>query len=614
MTVYTKISELPSAGAIADSDVFILNDADVTSKYTYGNLKVAVKDYIISQDLTFSGTVTLSGAPVAPTATSGTNTTQIATTEFVTSAIATGPVSSLTQTALDLKAPLASPAFTGTPIAPTPSASDNSTKVATTAYVDSAISAEALGVFAVRPVVTAVDAPAVDQGVLWTAQQLVDDTWPGIAWYFYDYTGTANSHNKYGTSGVVGGIENTPGSYTIKGRAAWNFGISEEVTINVTVNSFTLNRDTMFGGLSGLQASIDTFYQSSWSNDFLAIVGAVVENEGVYTFDTGTLVADTANCIAFWSYTEDVLLAFRYDSGDSLVAPAYWPNAATLPEQGTTLANTAYGWTSTTTQQTAANNSSVLGKRVPFGGFYKGGLASSHYLSITPAGTEFNGFGGNDTDWSYGFVLTDDWIASSTANQLLAPTGISYFINTVAGFGIGSSPYEYVHYGNETIATDTSTTEFDISTRNWLIASAGDLVVVTYDGTGTDTWKIYVEGTLLASSTAVDTYMDSNPTVTELRLGDSGSSAETAYPLNYNELGGWYARLDSIFVATGTAFDQTQVTELTADKADLTTSDNYGDVTTLATFDGSGVTSVKGSATYARGDLSFPVTRALANG
>ena len=49
------------------------------------------------------------------------------------------PVSSNgTFDALALKANLASPTFTGTPTAPTPSASDNSTKIATTAYVDTA--------------------------------------------------------------------------------------------------------------------------------------------------------------------------------------------------------------------------------------------------------------------------------------------------------------------------------------------------------------------------------------------------------------------------------------------------------------------------------------------
>jgi len=52
------------------------------------------------------------------------------------------PVSTAQQTALDLKAPLSSPALTGNPTAPTQSAGDNSTKVATTAYADAAIAAQ----------------------------------------------------------------------------------------------------------------------------------------------------------------------------------------------------------------------------------------------------------------------------------------------------------------------------------------------------------------------------------------------------------------------------------------------------------------------------------------
>lgn len=46
-------------------------------------------------------------------------------------------VSSSVQTQLNTKAPLASPALTGTPTAPTPTAGDNSTKIATTAFVTS---------------------------------------------------------------------------------------------------------------------------------------------------------------------------------------------------------------------------------------------------------------------------------------------------------------------------------------------------------------------------------------------------------------------------------------------------------------------------------------------
>lgn len=45
------------------------------------------------------------------------------------------PVSTAQQTALNLKAPLVSPTFTGDPKAPTPATSDNDTSIATTAYV-----------------------------------------------------------------------------------------------------------------------------------------------------------------------------------------------------------------------------------------------------------------------------------------------------------------------------------------------------------------------------------------------------------------------------------------------------------------------------------------------
>lgn len=50
------------------------------------------------------------------------------------------PISTATQAALDKKAPLSSPALTGTPTAPTASAGTNNTQIATTGFVQSAIS------------------------------------------------------------------------------------------------------------------------------------------------------------------------------------------------------------------------------------------------------------------------------------------------------------------------------------------------------------------------------------------------------------------------------------------------------------------------------------------
>lgn len=109
---------------------------------------------------------TFTGTPSAPTAAAGTNTTQLATTAFVTTAVANKSVPTATTTTPKMdgtaavgsetkwakgdhvhptdtsRAPLASPAFTGTPTAPTATAGTNTTQVATTAFVKAAVDAK----------------------------------------------------------------------------------------------------------------------------------------------------------------------------------------------------------------------------------------------------------------------------------------------------------------------------------------------------------------------------------------------------------------------------------------------------------------------------------------
>ena len=90
----------------------------------------------------------LTGVPTAPTATAGTNTTQLATTAFVKSAVdgvtaggivtsVAGRTGAVTLAVADVSgaAPAASPALTGTPTAPTAAANTNTTQLATTAFV-----------------------------------------------------------------------------------------------------------------------------------------------------------------------------------------------------------------------------------------------------------------------------------------------------------------------------------------------------------------------------------------------------------------------------------------------------------------------------------------------
>ena len=104
----------------------------------------------------------LTGTPTAPTAASNTNTTQVATTAYVQGEISEllngagpaydtlkelqdllvadeGTVATLT-TLVGTKAPLASPDLTGTPTAPTAAAATNTTQIATTAFVTAAAS------------------------------------------------------------------------------------------------------------------------------------------------------------------------------------------------------------------------------------------------------------------------------------------------------------------------------------------------------------------------------------------------------------------------------------------------------------------------------------------
>lgn len=75
----------------------------------------------------------LTGTPTAPTQTALTNNTDIATTAYADSAV--GVETSRATTAEALLAPKASPTFTGTPAAPTATAGTNSTQLATTAFV-----------------------------------------------------------------------------------------------------------------------------------------------------------------------------------------------------------------------------------------------------------------------------------------------------------------------------------------------------------------------------------------------------------------------------------------------------------------------------------------------
>lgn len=137
--------------SIAASGQILLNGATSAGVTSWNTRTGAVT--LTAADVTGVGgallaSPTFSGTPAAPTATAGTSTTQLATTAFVANAISAipagvssfnGRTGAVTLSISDVTgaggAPVANPAFTGVPTAPTATLGTNTTQLATTAFV-----------------------------------------------------------------------------------------------------------------------------------------------------------------------------------------------------------------------------------------------------------------------------------------------------------------------------------------------------------------------------------------------------------------------------------------------------------------------------------------------
>ena len=146
-TTSVALTDLSATTAAAGTAGLAYNNA--TGAFTYTPPDISAKANIAGP--------TFTGVPAAPTASAATNTTQLATTAFVATAVAgivdsaPGTLNTLneiaaalgddanyaasTTTAIAAKAPLAGPTFTGVPAAPTASIGTNTTQLATTAFV-----------------------------------------------------------------------------------------------------------------------------------------------------------------------------------------------------------------------------------------------------------------------------------------------------------------------------------------------------------------------------------------------------------------------------------------------------------------------------------------------
>ena len=136
------IATLDAAGKVPLTQLGNLIDGAPTALNTLNELAAA-----LGNDSSYAATITTAlgnKAPIASPTFTGTvggitkSMVGLANVDNTTDALK--PVSTATQTALDLKANLASPTLTGTPLAPTATTGTNTTQIATTAFVKTEIS------------------------------------------------------------------------------------------------------------------------------------------------------------------------------------------------------------------------------------------------------------------------------------------------------------------------------------------------------------------------------------------------------------------------------------------------------------------------------------------
>jgi hypothetical protein len=180
---------------------------------------------------------TFTGVPAAPTASAGTNTTQLATTAFVFAERAatvtlTNKTINIASNTLTGVAPLASPTFTGTPAAPTASVGTNTTQLATTAFV-----------FAERAATVTLTNKTLTSPVITYNTQIVSTNTTAVASRYYVATATLTlTLPASPTAGQWVGISNRSATTTVViGRNSQNImGLAENMTIDSEHAGFRL--------------------------------------------------------------------------------------------------------------------------------------------------------------------------------------------------------------------------------------------------------------------------------------------------------------------------------------------------------------------------------------
>ena len=268
----------------------------------------------------------LTGTPTAPTAIAGTNTTQIATTAFVSTAVANlinsapGALDTLDELAaalgddanfastvtnsLALKAPLASPALTGTPTAPTAAGGTNTTQIATTQFVTSAVTGNInLGsnsITATRLKITA-DGTQPNWEIFESSNKLSVQAIDGSTNPIYDIWHSGNDGASSGLDADL--LDGQQGTYYQAASTALTTSTSFGGDVSGTYNAIVVaddSHDHIISNVDGLQTALDS---KAADADVVKLtgtqsVGGVKTFTSIPVFDAGITIANSSSTIS----------------------------------------------------------------------------------------------------------------------------------------------------------------------------------------------------------------------------------------------------------------------------------------------------------------------------
>jgi hypothetical protein len=240
---YTQSTNFATKDNLSSGDPLkIVKGTEINTEFANIAIAVATKADLASP--TFTGT------PAAPTASAGTNSTQIATTAYADNAI----TAERTATATLTNKSLTSPTLTGTPVAPTAALNTSTTQIATTAFVVDQIADDAptksgsgaTGTWGISISGNAATATAADNAI-------------GVGQSWQDVTGSRSSGSTY---------TNSTGRTICISVSAGTSGNDATVQIYVNGNSIAYT------------ASRAPYDQDAWAS-------AIIPNGATYRADAG---------------------------------------------------------------------------------------------------------------------------------------------------------------------------------------------------------------------------------------------------------------------------------------------------------------------------------------